>query len=55
MREREHARHVAATINTTEMGLASGGVSSENEQLVWVLWKILKGDGDDVRDMIRFR
>ena len=24
-----------------------GGVS-ENEQLVWVLWKVLKGDGDDV-------
>lgn len=24
-----------------------GGVSP-NEQLVWVLWKILKGDGDDV-------
>ena len=26
----------------------SGGVSP-NEQLVWVLWKILKGDGNDVR------
>lgn len=26
---------------------ASGGVS-ETEQLVWVLWKILKGDGNDV-------
>jgi hypothetical protein len=25
----------------------SGGVG-ENEQLVWVLWKILKGDGNDV-------
>ena len=25
----------------------AGGVS-ENEQLVWVLWKILKGDGSDV-------
>ncbi|OCH88496.1 hypothetical protein OBBRIDRAFT_820155 [Obba rivulosa] len=25
----------------------SGGVS-ENEQLVWVLWKILKGDGNDI-------
>lgn len=24
-----------------------GGVSA-NEQLVWVLWKILKGDGNDV-------
>lgn len=24
-----------------------GGVSP-NEQLVWVLWKILKGDGNDV-------
>lgn len=26
----------------------SGGVG-ENEQLIWVLWKILKGDGSDVR------
>jgi hypothetical protein len=26
-----------------------GGVSP-NEQLVWVLWKILKGDGNDVSD-----
>lgn len=25
-----------------------GGVS-ETEQLVWVLWKVLKGDGGDVR------
>ncbi|KAI0656232.1 hypothetical protein C8Q70DRAFT_1046875 [Cubamyces menziesii] len=35
-----------------ERGLAvqvatAGGVS-ENEQLVWVLWKILKGDGSDI-------
>ena len=29
--------------------IASGGGMSENEQLVWVLWKILKGDGNDVR------
>jgi hypothetical protein len=28
--------------------VASGGGISENEQLVWVLWKILKGDGNDV-------
>lgn len=28
--------------------VASEGGSSENEQLVWVLWKILKGDGNDV-------
>ena len=27
---------------------ANGGGTSENEQLVWVLWKILKGDGNDV-------
>ncbi|EGO28769.1 hypothetical protein SERLADRAFT_380864 [Serpula lacrymans var. lacrymans S7.9] len=27
---------------------SSGGGSSENEQLVWVLWKILKGDGNDI-------
>lgn len=25
-----------------------GGVVSPQEQLVWVLWKILCGDGDDV-------
>lgn len=29
-------------------GDSIGGVSCENEQLVWVLWKILKGDGNDV-------
>jgi hypothetical protein len=28
---------------------AAGGSIGENEQLVWVLWKILKGDGNDVR------
>jgi len=26
--------------------LAGEGQSSDNEQLVWVLWKVLKGDGD---------
>lgn len=29
--------------------VASSGGVSENEQLVWVLWKILRGDGSDVR------
>ncbi|KAI0056910.1 hypothetical protein BV25DRAFT_1813205 [Artomyces pyxidatus] len=28
--------------------LASTGGTSENEQLVWVLWKILRGDGNDI-------
>ena len=28
--------------------VATAGGVSENEQLVWVLWKILKGDGSDV-------
>ncbi|KAI0776723.1 hypothetical protein BD413DRAFT_522196 [Trametes elegans] len=28
--------------------VANAGSVSENEQLVWVLWKILKGDGSDV-------
>ncbi|KAI0702571.1 hypothetical protein C8Q76DRAFT_632858 [Earliella scabrosa] len=37
VREREIAVRVAN----------AGGVS-ENEQLVWVLWKILKGDGSDI-------
>ena len=37
VRERETAIRVAN----------SGGIG-ENEQLVWVLWKILKGDGSDV-------
>ncbi|KAH9990886.1 hypothetical protein BJV77DRAFT_946930 [Russula vinacea] len=26
--------------------LAGEGMTSDNEQLVWVLWKVLKGDGD---------
>ena len=26
-------------------------VVAQNEQLVWVLWKILKGDGSDVRPL----
>ncbi|CCM02268.1 uncharacterized protein FIBRA_04353 [Fibroporia radiculosa] len=30
------------------MRVASEGGVSENEQLVWVLWKILKGDGSDI-------
>ena len=30
------------------MNLAKGGEVCPNEQLVWVLWKILKGDGNDV-------
>ena len=29
--------------------LAEDGKMSDNEQLVWVLWKVLKGDGDHVR------
>ncbi|KAI0334169.1 hypothetical protein GY45DRAFT_1295506 [Cubamyces sp. BRFM 1775] len=28
--------------------VATAGGVSENEQLVWVLWKILKGDGSDI-------
>jgi hypothetical protein len=31
-------------------GERGSSTSSENEQLVWVLWKILKGDGTDVSD-----
>ena len=30
------------------MNVAKGGEVCPNEQLVWVLWKILKGDGNDV-------
>lgn len=30
------------------VGVAKEGEVSPNEQLVWVLWKILKGDGNDV-------
>lgn len=37
VRERDSAVQVANT-----------GAVSESEQLVWVLWKILKGDGSDV-------
>jgi hypothetical protein len=30
------------------VNVAMGGEVCPNEQLVWVLWKILKGDGNDV-------
>ncbi|KAG6811721.1 hypothetical protein H0H92_006122 [Tricholoma furcatifolium] len=30
------------------VGVAQSGEVSPNEQLVWVLWKILKGDGNDI-------
>ena len=40
VREREAAIQVGS----------AGGVS-ENEQLVWLLWKILKGDGSDVSNI----
>jgi hypothetical protein len=33
----------------TAVQLAGEGKASDNEQLVWVLWKVLKGDGDHVR------
>lgn len=29
--------------------IAADGGTGASEQLVWVLWKILKGDGNDVR------
>ena len=29
--------------------VANTGAISENEQLIWVLWKILKGGGGEVR------
>jgi len=32
----------------TAVQLAGEGKASDNEQLVWVLWKVLKGDGDHV-------
>ena len=44
VRERNSAIRAAAN---------EGGVST-NEQLVWVLWKILKGDGNDVRKRLFF-
>ncbi|KAI0315020.1 hypothetical protein OF83DRAFT_1164967 [Amylostereum chailletii] len=31
-----------------QVSAADGTATSEREQLVWVLWKILKGDGDDI-------
>lgn len=45
VRERDIARHAAVTE-------ADSGGGSENEQFVWVLWKILKGDGGDVCDLL---
>ncbi|KAL1740346.1 hypothetical protein HDZ31DRAFT_47678 [Schizophyllum fasciatum] len=32
----------------TAIAIANSGAVSPNEQLVWVLWKILKGDGNDI-------
>lgn len=32
------------------VAIANEGGVSPNEQFVWVLWKILKGDGNDVSD-----
>ena len=32
--------------------LAEEGKIGDNEQLVWVLWKVLRGDGDHVRGRI---
>lgn len=32
----------------TALAVAKDGGVSPNEPLVWVLWKILKGDGDDI-------
>ena len=40
-KEREFATNV-----TPDDGVA------QNEKLVWVLWKILKGDGSDVRPLL---
>lgn len=33
------------------VAIADEGGVSPNEQFVWVLWKILKGDGNDVSDL----
>lgn len=33
------------------MSVTNDGSTCESEQLVWVLWKILKGDGNDVSTM----
>lgn len=32
--------------------VTSNGAVGENEQLVWVLWKVLKGDGNDVSSLV---
>jgi hypothetical protein len=33
------------------VSIANEGGVSPNEQFVWVLWKILKGDGNDVSSL----
>ena len=43
-----HAIFVRETNRALEM--EKGGGLAENDQFVYVLWKILKGDGKDVRD-----
>ncbi|KAJ7172876.1 hypothetical protein C8R43DRAFT_675838 [Mycena crocata] len=55
-RERERAAALTSNSNTStnnNNGLNNGtggvgGAPAPNEPLVWVLWKILKGDGDDI-------
>jgi len=34
--------------------ISTEGGFSEREQLVWVLWKILKGDGNDVNPILSY-
>jgi hypothetical protein len=43
-----HAIFVRETNKALEM--VQDGGPAENDQFVYVLWKILKGDGKDVRD-----
>lgn len=35
------------------VNVAQAGEVSPNEPFVWVLWKILKGDGNDVCNLFR--
>jgi hypothetical protein len=43
-----HAIFVRETNKALEMD--KNGCPAENDQFVYVLWKVLKGDGKDVRD-----
>ncbi|KAJ3486933.1 hypothetical protein NLI96_g3887 [Meripilus lineatus] len=45
---KEKDKAVASTVNNPSATSGVGYQPSDNEQFVWVLWKILRGDGSDI-------